>query len=424
VFLVTRQIAYTLAMVFERDNEALTPLQVKLNEKEEEAERIRGEIERAKLDAQLLRLQLQAHGIFDESLIPPDMMSGGMPKPSEVPYLEIKRLLSWLADNCDMTNKQSFLVPEPEVRVGNDTVYLGHMSQWHLRVSGDLRFSIPFENEAELVEMLRKARKDTLDDDELALFARNWVCMTTELHTDTTPMPALFLINQSSHRACVVSSWPKVPVLAAQQSPQASFDPRSFFGCSKSAEPSTSSNTVMQTPLLQRAEEVSFVDTEGYASVMVSTDGRLAWARSRHDCVPDELLVEEIGVSFDANDEFTVTGPHGPCIINDPPAGPAQRWLVNGMVAVALEHGVRISSSGVQRIALEDDLLDNSLIAGDTVEVLYGEHWLRGVLEAVDGAVAHIRCDVDTNGAITRAPLDRVRLAGVAAENEYVPGSH
>jgi hypothetical protein len=417
-------------MVFERDNEAFTPLQVKLNEKEVEAERIRGEIERAKLDAQLLRLQLQAHGIFDESLIPPDMMSGGLPKPSEVPYLEIKRLLSWLADNCDMANKLSFRVPEPEVRVGNDTVYLGHMSQWPLRVSGDLRFSIPFENETELVELLRKARKDALDDDALAVFARNWVCLTTELHADTTPMPALFLINQSSHRACVVSSWPNVPAtLAAQQVTQASFDPRSFFGCSKSAESQTCTNTIIQTPLLQRAEEVSFVDTEGYACVMVSTDAGLAWARSRHDSEREERLVEDIGVSFDSNDEFTVTGPYGRCIINDPPPGPAQRWLVNGMVAVALEHGVRVSSSGVQRIALEDDLLDNSLIAGDTVEVLWdGEHWLRGVLEAVDGAMAHIRCDVDTNGAITRAPLDRVRLAGLslqgAAENEHVPGGH
>jgi len=122
--------------------------------------------------------------------------------------------------------------------------------------------------------------------------------------------------------------------------------------------------------------------------------------------------VEEIGVSFDAHDAFTITGPYGACTISDPLPGPAQRWLVNGMVAVALEHGVRVLSNGVASIALEDDLLDGSLIEGDTVEVLYGEHWFKGVLQAVHGEVAHVRCDVDTNGAITIAQLDRVRLAG------------
>lgn len=420
-------------MVFESDTDssvdALSPLQVKLNEKEEEAERIRAEIERAKLDAQLLRLQLEAHGIYDESLIPPDLMSGGLPKTSEVPYLEIKRLFSWLAENCDMATKASFMVPDPEVQVGSDTVYLGHMSQWKLRVSGDLRFSVPFECESELLKLLRKARTDTIDDDELERFARNWVLTTTELHTEATPMPALFLINQSSQRACVVSSWPKVPVPQLPQA-QTSFDPGSFFCSIKPTESTMASNCVWQTPLPQQAEEVSFVDTDGYACKMVSLEVGLAWERTRGDDAPEQRLVEEIGVSFDMMEQFTVSGPYGPCVINDPFPGPGQRWLVNGMVALALEHGIKVLSNGC-RLPTDDmsDILDDHLIAGDAVEVLYGEHWLRGVLQAVHGEIAHIRCDVDTNGAITRAPLDRVRPAslrfeGPEGEAEHVAGSH
>jgi len=291
-------------------------------------------------------------------------------------------------------------------------VYLGHMSQWSLRVPGDLRFSIPFECEPELVALLRKARTDNMNEDELERFARHWVLMSTELHSDHGPIPAMWLINQSSHRACVVSSWPSIPAPIVQQIPEATpFDPGSFFGSSKSSQPPISSSICL-TPLPQQPEQVSFVDREGYACTFVNADTGLAWARSREDSPCEHRLVEEIGVSFDAHDAFTITGPYGACTISDPLPGPAQRWLVNGMVAVALEHGVRVLSNGVASIALEDDLLDGSLIEGDTVEVLYGEHWFKGVLQAVHGEVAHVRCDVDTNGAITIAQLDRVRLAG------------
>jgi len=49
--------------------------------------------------------------------------------------------------------------------------------------------------------------------------------------------------------------------------------------------------------------------------------------------------------------------------------------------------------------------------SGEIVEVKYKGNWLRGVLQAVQGEVAHVKCDVDEKGVITVAPLNRVRLA-------------
>jgi hypothetical protein len=278
--------------------------------------------------------------------------------------------------------------------------------------------------------LLRKAHSETLSEDELEHFGTNWVLMTTDLRADGGPTPALFLINQATKRACVVSSWPSIPAVVEPQMPEDSFDPGSFFDCSKSSLQSPST-TIIQTSLAQQTDEVRFIDTHGYVSTMVSTETGLEWARFNDDGANEQELVEEIGVSFDTNDEFTVTGPYGPCIICEPPSGPSQRWLVSELVAVALEHGVRVLRSSVPTDAPDADSLarQRRMSSGEVVEVLYGENWLRGVLQAVNGEIAEIRCDVDTNGAITRAPLDRVRLAGFnleesEAETEHVAGGY
>jgi hypothetical protein len=386
------------------------PLQVKLDEKAREAERIRGEIEKAKLDAQLLRLKLEAHGISDGSLIPKRMTTGGKPRQSDLQYQETLRLIMWLAENCDTSSKQNFIVPDPMVHVGSETVFLGHMTQWKLNVPGGLRLSIPTQSELEVATILEKARSCCIDDGELERFATEWVLMTTDLVQEATPIPAIFLVSRECQRACVISSWPCVP--PAQPMPEATFDPNAFFSSSGPPRPSM----LFDPPLPQPVEQVIFSDDEGYVSTMAYTEHGLEWIRHRKDSAPVRFLVEELGIVFDANEQFTVTGPHGPCVLTEPKPGPKQRWLVSGLVASALEHGVRVQRPSLPMRDSDESVgspsSQQSMSSGDTVEVQYQGHWLRGVLQAVYGETAHVRCDVDTNGVITVAPLDRVRPAG------------
>lgn len=53
--------------------------------------------------------------------------------------------------------------------------------------------------------------------------------------------------------------------------------------------------------------------------------------------------------------------------------------------------------------------------SGDRVEVEYGGRWLPGVLQLVSGGVASVKCDVDSPGVITVAPLTSVRPAQTPA---------
>mmetsp|Transcript_62800 Transcript_62800/g.141857 ORF Transcript_62800/g.141857 Transcript_62800/m.141857 type:complete len:322 (-) Transcript_62800:221-1186(-) len=51
---------------------------------------------------------------------------------------------------------------------------------------------------------------------------------------------------------------------------------------------------------------------------------------------------------------------------------------------------------------------------GDRVEVEYEGQWFAGVIEWVDGDIANVKCDVDSPGVITVAPLTNVRPARAA----------
>lgn len=53
---------------------------------------------------------------------------------------------------------------------------------------------------------------------------------------------------------------------------------------------------------------------------------------------------------------------------------------------------------------------------GSRVEVEYQGQWFAGVLQWVDGDIANVKCDVDSPGVITVAPLTNVRLAKTAMQ--------
>jgi hypothetical protein len=408
------------------DRDAGLALQAKLDKKSREAEIIRGEIQMAKLQAQMMRLQLQVRGVNDTSLIPADMGTGGVavpPRASDIKWSEHKRLLEWLAENCDLTSKQAYNVPDPEVNVGGHRALLGRMAQWRLNVPGGLRLSAPLEAERELIDILMKTRSDLLPAEKLEEFADDWLLVTTDLVADNIATPALVLIHKESSKAMVVSAWPNISEQPPALVPQALFDPATFFNRALPQGPMAlpAPTSVPCIPGM----EVAFVGTDAAVSrIQCSAEGGMMWLMDSRAGEVQSRPVEELGVSFDLNEQFTLAGPFGKVDIADP-TPEYQRWLVVGLVALALEHGVRVQrnttpaqtrpSRGEARKAANDDVGSDAIrrrlswSAGDQVEVKYKGSWLKGVLQAVQGDVAHVKCDVDDKGVITVAPLDRVR---------------
>ena len=62
--------------------------------------------------------------------------------------------------------------------------------------------------------------------------------------------------------------------------------------------------------------------------------------------------------------------------------------------------------------------LNGIVVAGDRVEVEYEGHWFSGTLQSLEGEVANVKCDVDSPGVITVAPLASVRLARKRQEDK------
>jgi len=422
------------------DSDAERALQAKLYEKSEEALRIRIEIQRSKLDTQMMRLQLQVQGIEDGSLIPSGMGTGGKLRASDLKWSEHKRLLEWLAENIDMSSKQAFNVPDPEVNVGGHRALLGQMVQWILNVPGGLRLSAPVETERDLLDILQKTASGLVGTEQIEEFADDWLLVTTDLVADSVATPALFLIHKQSQKAIVVSAWPNIFVeQPAAQPVAACFDPATFFQQLPPPLPTSPEGMVG----LSGEPEVSFIGREGTLSRLhCPAEGGMFW--SIDGGAGQGLLsrqVEELGVSFSLDEQFTIAGPFGFAVIADPMPGPMQRWLMCGLVALALDRGVRVHRSRTPTVAApacaeaapscadacEEGAESDSapvtfrrrriMSSGDSVEVKYKGSWLKGVLQAVQGEMAHVKCDVDENGVITVAPLNRVRLADFDIES-------
>jgi hypothetical protein len=413
-----------------------TELQAKLKEKNEEIKRMRDEIKKAKEDAEMLKLNLQVRGIKGESLIPENMGTGGKPRPIDMKCTEHKRLIEWLAEKCDLSTKTGFIVPDPEVNVGGHIARLGHMVQWNLNVSGYLRLSAPIQFEKEIVDIIRKTKLGFLTEDDLNTFSDDWLLVTTDLVAQNVATPALFLIHKEHQAGIVVSAWPHIfaepnlPGLGPPVSPPVGrFDANSFFD-RESRNPSTLFEPEA-TPFI--SGEVTFTahifhsddDLTGVVNRLHrSKEGDVLWTVKCEDGSDISKPVEELRVSFSLQDQFTLGGPFGHAVIVDPAPGVNQRWLVCGLVALALENGVPVQHNNEPTVATPSSLSQSSGInmsSGDHVEVKYKGNWLKGILQDVQGAFARVKCDIDDNGVMTVAPLNRLRPAQ-SAEAELSEG--
>jgi len=364
---------------------------------------------------------------------------------------EHKRLLEWLADNVDLSHKVAFDVPDPEVHVGAHCAVLGHMLQWKLNIPGGVKLSIPLDIESELLEIFKQCKVGLLGSDELEQFAEVWQLVTTDLaQADNVVTPALFMIHRESQKAIVVSSWPSVNVPEQPLPPTASFDPTAFFN-QPVAQPTPLCASLEQyytgavgdiPPEQLDGSEVLFMGADGEVNKLsCPAEGGMVWTR---DCGPLGVLcrpIQDIGVLFSqANEQFTLSGPFGFAVVAKPLPGQMQRWFVCGLVALALEHGVKVRRCVMpvrcNSAALEDMEVPASCseedpassceevtpptsrraravtwTSGERVEVQYNGSWFQGILQATQGEVAHVQCDVDESGVITVAPLESVRHA-------------
>mmetsp|Transcript_755 Transcript_755/g.1807 ORF Transcript_755/g.1807 Transcript_755/m.1807 type:complete len:329 (-) Transcript_755:539-1525(-) len=65
-----------------------------------------------------------------------------------------------------------------------------------------------------------------------------------------------------------------------------------------------------------------------------------------------------------------------------------------------------------------------SVSMGDRVEVEFEGQWFSGVLQWVDGDTANVKCDVDSPGVITFAPLTSVRPAKTSLDEQPILSRH
>lgn len=327
-----------------------------------------------------------------------------------------------------------------DLDVADHKAIIGHGVQWPLAVPDDLKLTVPRFLEGTIVGMLSRARRGLLSSEELTRFASEWEMLTVEMSVEGDALPGLFLVRREDSAAVVVAAWPKLADRGGAPSSRGTLDAAKFFESVSSARPSNA--------------RAIFFDCDGLANTLTFRNGVVQWSVENGDF----RQVHSLGIGFNAceaweSERYSLTGPFGCVAIAEPPAGPEQRDVVEELVSLALEHGVRVhhaaptvspstaaspaaSPTGSAAIEMyprlpkpESDAMFEAhgtefralpVSAGDTVEVHYEGEWLSGVLKEVDDeGNAHIICDVDAEqkkqvddpDIITVAPLRKVRAA-------------
>lgn len=286
-------------------------LRARLADKCSEGDTLEAELRRARLDLQQLSLRLKAAGV-SKSIVPLEVKAGSGTTNGLTQQYELESFLQWAVDTVDLTQQIVFECGNGEVMVGGRPVMLQRMATWPLRSgSGGLKFSVPFDKQAEIVAMLLASRTGSrcVDAAVASQLAESWELVGAEVVSNSTspPDPAIFLVHRKTSQAIVVAQWPAVefgPPLMGP--PPCVFDPAPFFARSQASSSNSS------------------------------------------------------------------------CPTN--------------------------SSLQAARLAL-------SVSTGDRVEVEFEGEWFPGVLQWVDGEFANVKCDVDSPGVLTVAPLDCVRPA-------------
>jgi len=408
-----------------------------LEAKSKEAAALTEDVQRVRLEAQMMRMQLLAQGVKDESTIPANLRSGGILEEPGLKFMEQRRLLEWLAEVCDFKSRKTCNVIG-DLYVAGYKAKIGHGVQWPLSVPDGLCLTIPVGFEEAIVGMLSKVRRSLLSLDEFERFATEWDMLSVEMCVEGDTMPGLFLVRREDSAAIVVSAWPNLPSVIGAPSSCSSFSAAKFFEGVSDTKPDTA--------------KAVFFDCDGLANTLsFCRSGTVQWEQEGKG----SQQMHEIGLEFHVCEppefeHFSLTGPFGRITIADPLPGSAQREIVEEIVSLSLEHGLHVHSSRSPSSAAAQDLTTSSVLQvgldgaldgfrpdcrlgtgpllvavaehqecaqlppvsrGDSVEVQYEGEWFSGVLQGFQGEFALVCCDVDDPNIVTVAPLRKVRAA-------------
>uniref|UniRef100_A0A7S4T415 Uncharacterized protein n=1 Tax=Alexandrium monilatum TaxID=311494 RepID=A0A7S4T415_9DINO len=210
-------------------------LQARLAAKTEEAEALRVQIEQAKLDAQQLRLRLQAAGVADPSFVPAKLRAGNNGLDSQ--NMEFRSMLQWLVEGVDLDRHVVFEcgTSDGEILVGGRRVQLQRMATWPISAgshAAGLKLSVPVEMQAEIAEVLLAARaRGRVEEHEVQRLAGSWEMVGAEVASAQVghPEPAVFLVRRGASQAMIVGHWPAVEFAPKGGPASAPFDPAQHF---------------------------------------------------------------------------------------------------------------------------------------------------------------------------------------------------
>jgi hypothetical protein len=279
-----------------------------------------------------------------------------------------------------------------------------------------MNLNVPVDCVNEILALLAKCRGGSLGPAVLSEIAETWALIGAEIADVGETQPAIFLVHRKSSRAIVVGSWPSLPERVVVQTCVATVplvNPVEHFNA-------------IQAPLEEEMGHIGFVDTENAAVCLTPVQGGgFLWS------VNGRVLehVHEIGIHFNSAGQCTISSLAGSVMVAVPVPGPPQRGLARQIIAVASEQEVQVRCDSSSRVRLSppeavsascvDAAFDSAsvltstfdLFTGDRVDVEYYGEWFRGVLQHIDGEIAHVRCDQDEPSVLTLASISSIRPA-------------
>eukprot|EP00933_Yihiella_yeosuensis_P036482 TRINITY_DN30238_c0_g1_i1.p1 TRINITY_DN30238_c0_g1~~TRINITY_DN30238_c0_g1_i1.p1 ORF type:complete len:398 (-),score=84.25 TRINITY_DN30238_c0_g1_i1:119-1312(-) len=375
------------AVAVENSHEINSSLRDRLAAKQQEAAELRAEIQQQRFVQQQLRLRLNAAGVTDTSLVPGDLRAGSGSTDPRNQNIELRSLLQTLVDNVDLSHQVVFECGSGEdVIVGGRHVVLRRMAMWQLsqgrQSQSGLKLSVPHDLEDEISNLLQDARKKgRLDDSKVRELSATWELVGTEVVSAAIgeAEPAIFLVHKETSQAVVVAKWPSMEVVSNLNE--------------SSADAHCAGEPVI--PPFDPVQHFAVKEVEGNPNPTLLTSRRLEVEEAV------ERLAELKRQVFDlvgSTEDGATSVPSKPL----PTAGrPAEKRSVRW--------------SGLQPQVERA----RSMSEGDRVEVEFQGQWFSGtLLEVVEGDMAQVKCDVDSPGIVTVAPLAAVRPVQLAERSE------
>jgi len=199
------------ASTYEELEAELSELHVDYDEKCDELVETRAELHAAKIEAQELRLRLQATGTKITSVVPTEVRAGPGANLAGNLEAELRRLLQWLALNVVLEDPVTLHCCCDVMLSDGQHVQIRNIVQW--RLTGDLRLSVPEELAPEISTLLSAAKADSnmVCQAKAKSILDSWQLTHSEAPPSETTSRLTVLTHRESQRSCLVANFPVPP---------------------------------------------------------------------------------------------------------------------------------------------------------------------------------------------------------------------